>query len=304
MLVLHREPCNAGKKPSERTMEESLHYGLIVIDKPRGPTSHEASAFVRKMLCLSKAGHTGTLDANVSGVLPVLLEEACKASRYISEKTKTYVCIMRCGEQPTAATVEETFSHFRGKIWQKPPLASAVAKKLRVREIHSLKTLEVQGKDVLFEAHVDAGTYIRNLCFDAGEVMGIKTEMLELRRTEAAGFTENQAITLQKLSDLWWLYKEHRKTDLQKHLVQVEDALKLKKVVVSDDALRPICTGADLAIPGILSLDENIKEGDSVALMTGKGELACIAKALLSTKTITSQEKGIAFDVERVVQAF
>jgi len=304
LFELRDEPCEAGKAPSERSLEESLRYGLIVLDKPRGPTSHEASAFVRKILGLSKTGHTGTLDADVSGVLPTLLEEACKASKFIAEKRKTYVCIMRCSQPVEKLEVEDAFSHFKGKIWQKPPLASAVAKKLRVREIHSLKILEAEGKDVLFEAHVDAGTYIRNLVFDAGEVMGIKTEMLELRRTEAAGFTEDQAITLQELSDLWWLYKEKGVDELRKHVIDIEDALKLKKVVVADDALHSICTGADLAIPGILRFEEPIAEGEYVSLVTGKGELVCIAKAMLSSQKIAEQEKGIAFDVERVVHSF
>lgn len=303
-LILCKEKSTAGKKPSERSLEEAINYGLIIVDKPPGPNSHEVSSFVRKIFSIEKAGHTGTLDANVSGVLPVLLGDACKASKYISGRTKTYVCIMRLGTEVPRAEIEKAFENFRGKIWQKPPLASAVAKKLRIREIHSLEVLETEGKEVLFQAHVDAGTYIRNICFDVGEVLGCGAEMAELRRTEAAGFTEDKALNLQEISDLWWLYKEKGANQLQQHLIAVEDALKLKKVVVSDDALRPISTGADLAIPGILSLDDSIHKEDYVALMTGKGEICCIARALMDAKQIASQPKGIAFDVERVIHAF
>ncbi|MGB9576969.1 MAG: RNA-guided pseudouridylation complex pseudouridine synthase subunit Cbf5 [Candidatus Norongarragalinales archaeon] len=303
-LILQEEEASLGKRVQERSLQERLHYGLIVIDKPPGPTSHEVSSFVRKILGLKKAGHTGTLDANVSGVLPTLLGEACKASKFVSGRTKTYVCVMRLGAERSKKELEAAFENFRGKIWQKPPLASAVAKKLRVRQVYSLEVLEVEGRDVLFQARVDAGTYIRNICFDAGEVLGCGAEMAELRRVEAAGFTEDDAITLQELSDLWWLYQEKGIDELSPKVIPVENALQLKKVVASDGALHAISTGADLAVPGVISLDDSIKRGDIVEILSGKGELVCVARALMSADEIAKTRKGIAFDVERVIHAF
>src|SRR3989338_1492377 len=161
-----------GKSPSERTLEEKLKKGVFILDKPCGPSSHEAAAFVRKILGLKRAGHSGTLDPKVSGVLPVLLEESTKAARYLLGSRKKYVCIMRLGERKSGREIEEAFSHFHGKIFQKPPLESAVAKKLRVREVYGLKILEVDGREVLLECDVEGGFYVRKLCFDIGEVLG------------------------------------------------------------------------------------------------------------------------------------
>ncbi|MBI5036644.1 RNA-guided pseudouridylation complex pseudouridine synthase subunit Cbf5, partial [Candidatus Micrarchaeota archaeon] len=165
------------------------------------------------------------------------------------------------------------------------------------------KVLENEGNFVLFETEVEAGTYIRKLCHDAGEVLGCGGLMAELRRTVSAGFTEDQAFTLQDLSDAFWLWKEHGDgSELRKILVPVEEAVKLKRVVVSDGAIKPITTGANLAIPGILSLDENIRKDEPVKILSGKGELLCLATALLSSDEISSRKKGIAFDISRVIR--
>jgi len=305
MLVLRREEYATGKRPSERSMEERLRFGVVPVDKPTGPTSHEVSAFVRRILGLKKTGHTGTLDANVSGVLPVLLEESCKASNVIMGGRKKYVCIMRTGQKATKSGLEEAFSHFRGKIYQKPPLASAVAKKLRVREVFALNILETEGRLVLFEAETEAGTYIRNIVRDVGEVLGAGAEMAELRRAFSGGFNEKQCVTLQELSDRFWLWKEKgEERPLRECVHQIEDVLGLKKTVVSDDAIHSITTGANLAIPGVNQLDETIQKGERVGIYSGKGELLCIAEALLGTEEIKGREKGIAFDVMRVIHGY
>ncbi|MEM4254908.1 MAG: RNA-guided pseudouridylation complex pseudouridine synthase subunit Cbf5 [Candidatus Norongarragalinales archaeon] len=306
MIGLRKGDGNYGKKPSERTLDEKLRKGVFVLDKPCGPSSHEAAAFVRKILGLKKAGHSGTLDANVSGVLPVFLEEATKAVRYFLGERKKYVCIMRLNERKSAKEIEDAFSHFKGKIYQKPPLASAVAKKLRVREVFGLRVLEIDGKDVLFECDVEGGFYVRKLCADVGEVLGCGAAMLELRRTYAAGFTEAKAHSLQDLSDAFWLWKEvgNSKT-LDEMVFNLEDVLHLKKVVVDDGALKPISTGANLAIPGIVEMDDSIEKGESVQVLSGKGEVICFAKALFSSKEIAEKERkghgGLAFDIERVL---
>ena len=308
MLVFRKAESNYGKSVSERTIEEKLRKGVFILDKPPGPSSHEAAAFVRKLLGLKKAGHSGTLDANVSGVLPVFLEEATKAVRYFLGERKKYVCVMRLNERKSESEIEEAFSHFRGKIYQKPPLASAVAKKLRVREVFSLNVLEIEGKDVLFECDVEGGFYVRKLCTDVGEVLGCGAEMFELRRVYAAGFTEAKAHSLQDLSDAFWLWKEKGNAkELDGMVLNLEEALEnaLKKVVVDDGAIKPISTGANLAIPGIVALDDFISKDEAVQVLSGKGEIICFARALHSSKEIVAMEKqgkgGLAFDIERVV---
>jgi H/ACA ribonucleoprotein complex subunit 4 len=302
MHVLYKEEGKLGISPSERSVEQALEHGVICIDKPQGPSSHEVSAFVKKILNIDKAGHTGTLDPNVSGVLPVLLNQGCKVSHFLGETSKTYVCVMRLEKEVGGKELEKTFSRFRGKIYQTPPLASAVVKKLRTREVYELKILETKNRDVLFTVSSEAGFYVRNLVFDIGEVLGVKSEMLELRRTKAGPLAEDKCVTLQALSDYYWLWKEKgREEELKKVIIPVEDFVKLKRVVASDDCLRPISTGADLAIPGILALDETIKKAERVGIFTSKGELCAIATALLGFAEIKGLKKGIAFDIERVI---
>lgn len=305
MFTLSSEDSLKGKPPSERTIEELLHNSLVVIDKPVGPTSHEVAAFAKKILGLKKAGHSGTLDYNVSGVLPVLLDNATKAAGFLLKQRKEYVCLMKTGGEVSRKDLDAVFSRFKGKIYQTPPLASAVVKKLRVREVFSIEVLEHEKDLVLFKANVEAGTYLRTICFHVGEVLGCGAEMVELRRTLAAGFTEKGAVTLQELTDFYWLWKEKGDDSrLRNALVPLEAAVHLKKVVASDGALKPITTGANLAIPGILALDEGIKKDDYVQILTGCGELACFAKAFMSTQEIAKNKNGMAFDIERVVTQF
>src|SRR3989344_4659329 len=109
MLILRKAESKAGKPPGQRSLEEKLRKGVFVLDKPCGPTSHEAAAFIRKILGLRKAGHSGTLDYNVSGVLPVLLEEGTKAARYLLGSRKEYVCIMRLNERKSEKEIKEAF---------------------------------------------------------------------------------------------------------------------------------------------------------------------------------------------------
>ena len=308
MIRLQEIECKVGEPPSERSLEEKIRKGVFILDKPSGPSSHEAAAFVKKILGQSKAGHSGTLDANVSGVLPVLLEESTKAAKYLLGSRKKYVCVLRLGENKSKKEIEDAFSHFKGKIFQKPPLESAVVKKMRVREVFELAVLEAEGKYVLFECDVEGGFYVRKICFDVGEVLGCGGEMAELRRVYAAGFTEKEAHSLQDLSDAFWLWTEKGEDkELQKMVLTLEEALegKLKKVVVDDGAIKPITTGANLAIPGIVSLDESIENHESVQVLNGMGEIICFAKALIDSKEIVSRAQsgkgGLAFDVERVV---
>jgi len=286
-------------------MSEFLDYSIVPIDKPVGPTSHEVSAHARRIVGVKKSGHSGTLDADVSGVLPVLFGNACKVAGLLLREGKEYVCVFELGAPVERSELDEAVARFRGPIYQCPPEASAVKKELRIRRIYSLDVLEHTGKWVLFTASVQHGTYIRKLCTDLGEVLGVGGRMAELRRTRAGGFTEAHCVTLQALSDAVWLWRERGdETELRKMLRPVETVLSLKCVVVSDGALKPVTSGANVAIPGILSLDEGIERDDIVQILSGKGELACIAKALYSTGEIKARRNGIAFDVERVIRAF
>jgi len=292
-------------------MSERLRYGVVCINKPPGPSSHEVSAFVKKLLRVERTGHTGTLDQNVSGVLVVLINESRKSATYLMQSRKTYVCVMRTAQAVSKSDLEDAFQHFRGPIFQKPPEASAVRRVLRVRRIHSLQLLEMEGKSVLFQCECDAGTYIRKLVYDIGEILGMETEMKELRRIEAAGLSESRGITLQQLADYYWLATEKgRPKHLESALIPIEEVIEkaLKKVVVTDEALSSISHGVPPRVSQIVEMPDRIHVGETLSGFTLKGELAFILQATLSEKEILElheKEHDTEFArVVRVVHAF
>jgi H/ACA ribonucleoprotein complex subunit 4 len=281
-----------------------LEFGFIVLDKPAGPSSHEVSAYASKILGIPKAGHTGTLDPAVSGVLIVLLNSSCKVAHYLPETDKKYICVMETGRAHTRKEVEDAFEHFKGKIYQTPPLASAVAKRLRVREIYSLNVLEVEGKRILFECDCEAGTYIRKLCEDAGRVLGSCGEMVERRRTKAMGVSEENAITLQQLSDCYWLYKEKAvEANLRKVLHPIEELATLPKVVVADEYFTALLRGIDVKKSDVVALDDSIAKEALVGLFNEKGTLLAIATSLVDFSDVKeAKDCTVLFDIERVVR--
>lgn len=182
----------------EKPIEELLKFGVINIDKPTGPTSFFVSNYVAKQLKLNKASHMGTLDPQVTGVLPVLLGRACRLSEYFMHKNKTYIGIMRTHKEVDDKTLNLVITKFIGKIKQLPPVRSAVKRAIREREIISFEILERDEKnktDFLFSTEVQAGTYIRKLIDDVGKEIG-GAHMLELRRVEAGIFDEKKLHTL------------------------------------------------------------------------------------------------------------
>src|SRR3989338_9004038 len=309
MVQLRKEESAIGVSPLERTLSQLFDSGLVLLDKPRGPSSHEVSSFVKKMLGIPKAGHSGTLDPDVSGVLPVMLGNATKLAPLLLGSPKEYVCVMKFAGPVTKKELDDALENFHGKIYQPPPLESAVKKFLRIREVYSLKVLGRQGDLVLFDSRVQGGTYIRTLVRDTGLVLGVGAQMAELRRTVAAGIKEDRCVSLQELSDRLWLAKERGdEKPLRECIVPVEDVVKLKRIVVDDESLKPLCTGANLGFASIVAYDDSIEAGHSIGLFTGKGELACVAKAMVDGaaigKSIKAKEHGLAADVVRVLRPF
>ncbi len=289
------------KPDYEDNVDLIMHRGFFCLDKPRGPTSHECSAFVKNILKVNKTGHTGTLDADVSGVLPVLLNESVKATQFLSSMPKTYVCYMKTEKPFKEKELESVFNNFKGRIFQKPPLASAVAKKMRVRTVYSLDILEVDGKDVLFQARTEGGTYIRNLVRDTGYLMNSENEMIELRRIESIGVLEDFCFTLQDLSDAFWLYEEKKKSsELLKMVRPIEELVKLPRIMIDDNAVKPVSTGSDLFSPGILEM-EDFSENELVSIVNTSGFIKCFGRSLISSKKASGMKKGVVVDIERVL---
>ncbi|OIO24542.1 tRNA pseudouridine(55) synthase TruB [Candidatus Micrarchaeota archaeon CG1_02_55_22] len=301
MKVLRTPEYSFGIAPRERSVKQLLASAVVPVDKPPGPSSHEVSSIVRKMLSIPKTGHSGTLDPDVSGVLPVLLGSACKVAKLLLSSKKEYVCVMRLGEALSKEKLEEVLDAQRGEIYQTPPLASAVKKALRTRKVYELELLEDGGQFVLFRARVQAGTYIRTMCRDIGLISGVGAEMAELRRTRAAGIMESKAVTLQELADRYWLWNEHaNEAPLREILLPLEECVHIKRIVIDDRSIHYICTGCDGIIDNITEYDERIRAGETVGVYSGKGELLCIVHARVEASEFESND-GPLFSVKRVV---
>ncbi len=291
-----------GKEPSKRSIEELIENGVVVIDKPCGPTSHQVASWVKEILHLNKAGHGGTLDPNVGGVLPVALENATKAVGLMHEIAKEYVCIMKLHGSVDEKRVREVMKSFVGKIWQIPPKEAAVKRVRRQRTIYYINIIEMDGKDVLFKVGCEGGTYIRVLCEDIGKKLGIGAHMEELRRTKTGIFEEEDAIYLQDLLDAYIFWKEEGKEFIKKIIYPVETLVEhLPDIIIKDSAVDAICHGANLMVPGVAMVETGIKKGSKVAIKTLKEEIVAIAEALMSTREIMEKEHGIVADTKRVI---
>lgn len=303
IIQLKQFPTNDkfGKKPSEQTTKELLNRGIIVLDKPAGPTSHQASDYVKRILCLTKAGHTGTLDPGVTGVLPVALQDATRITHALLTAGKEYVCLMHIHENVSQEKFESVIKEFTGKINQLPPKKSAVRRRWRERNIYYFEILERKEKDVLFKVGCQAGTYIRKLVHDMGEKLGCGAHMAELRRTKAGPFDESKAVTLQNLADAYHYYKEGDDSYLKKILIPLEAGVEhIKKIWILDSSVNPLCTGAYLKVPGIAKLESDIEKGDQVAVMTLKDELVLVGESMYGAQDIKSFDKGIAVKTMQV----
>ncbi|MDI9644483.1 MAG: RNA-guided pseudouridylation complex pseudouridine synthase subunit Cbf5 [Candidatus Verstraetearchaeota archaeon] len=299
----HTSP-SYGWIPRERPIEQYLGVGVINLDKPPGPSSHEVVAWVKKLLSLGRAGHGGTLDPKVSGVLPVTLERATRIISFIMRSGKEYVCVMELHGDVDDERLFSVIKEFVGPVYQLPPVRSAVKRALRIRKVYSIEVLEREGKYVLIHVSCEAGTYIRKLCHDIGEVLGVGAHMRELRRTRAGPFSETSGIhTLYELLDAISLWKERGDDSALREVVSpIEESLGgFPKVYIRDSAVDAICHGANLAAPGLLKLSKGIKPGDTVCIMTGKGELVGLARAKLNSEECIKSDTGIIAETERIV---
>jgi H/ACA ribonucleoprotein complex subunit 4 len=294
---------NYGKPPGERTVEELIDYGFINLDKPSGPTSHEVVSWIKGMLRAKKAGHGGTLDPGVTGILPVALNEATKVVQALLPAGKEYVCVMRLQGDAKEGDIRKVFKEFTTEIYQRPPVKSAVKRELRSRRIYYMDILEIQGRDILYRVGCEAGTYIRKLCHDMGEVLKVGAHMVELRRTKSGSFTEDDIVSLHDLMDAYAFWREKGiEEHIRKVITPVEGAVDfLPRVVLRDSAVDSVCHGAALAVPGLSQIDAEIKPGDLVAMFTLKGELIALGQAKMDTTTMLTEKSGIAVKTDRVL---
>lgn len=291
-----------GKSPNERTIEELIECSVIIVDKHSGPTSHQITDWVKKIFSVKKAGHSGTLDPAVTGVLPIALEDATKVMPLMMGLRKEYVGMMHLHKEVPEEVLRKTIESFIGKIKQLPPVKSAVARREREREIYFFDILEIDGKNVLFKVVCEAGTYVRKLCHDIGISLGVGAHMAELRRTKVGDFTEDKSHSLLEIKDAYEFWREGNEKNLRKFLIPVEfSILHAKRVFVKDSAADSICNGSPVYPNGIVRIQEGIEAGELIAIYSLKEELVAIGIAKMNSEKMFKAKKGIAIRTDRVI---
>jgi len=288
--------------PSTDPVAERFAAGaFILLDKPRGPSSHQVTAWARDLLGVDVAGHAGTLDPNVSGLLWVGVGPALKLLPLVLEFPKRYVAsVVLHGEVP-ARELDRVIQEFTGPIYQLPPVRSAVKRERRVRTIHRLQMVERDGPRILLDLVADSGTYVRTLAVDLGEALGVGAHMEELRRVATGPFVERQSVPLTTLADAAAARRTGDPAPLLGLLHPIEEVWgEFPRVVVREGAASALAHGAGLASGGILSLPRSFARGARVALVTRAGELIATGVAYHDSREVSSVPHGWVVGETRV----
>lgn len=284
--------------------------GILVVDKPLGPTSFDVVHRVRATLKVAKVGHTGTLDPAASGVLPICLGAATRLAGYITEGDKAYEATVRLGESTdtqdatgtvlqkrevidlTPSRLEATLARFVGEIDQIPPMYSAVKKdgkrlyelaragkeverEARKVTVYGIELLEFGVPDFRIRVRCSKGTYIRTLAHDVGEALGYGGHLCALRRIQSGPFKLEQAVPLQKIVELG----PARRQEAAAWLIPLADAFAELPTVQLDAATlnKKVAHGQPLEVPAAVSIEEGQRvrvlgpDGAMVALCERKG---------------------------------
>jgi len=274
---------------------EIIDNKIIVVDKPRGPSSHQVTAWVRDILGVEKVGHSGTLDPHVTGILVLGINNATRLVPYLNFHSKEYIVLARFHGIVKKEELEKIANSFVGDIYQLPPVRASVKRAVRVREIKELKILEVKEKYVLMDVVSDSGTYMRTLVRDLGDAYGCGAHMEELRRISTGPYTEKEAVSLYQLKDAVEFCKKGNCEELKK---MCKDPLEIftifPKIIVKKAAESAIVYGANLYKKGILSYTP-YNENDIVVIYNTEQKIIAIGKAL------KEEPQKPVVDIERVI---
>ncbi|HTT73722.1 MAG TPA: RNA-guided pseudouridylation complex pseudouridine synthase subunit Cbf5 [Thermoplasmata archaeon] len=274
---------------------------FLLVDKPRGPSSHQVTAWVRDLLGVRVAGHAGTLDPNVSGLLWVGVGPALKLMPLVLEFPKRYVGAMTLHGPVDPADLARVVGEFTGPIYQTPPVRSAVKRERRVRTVHRLALVERDGPRLLLDLTADSGTYVRTLAVDLGEALGVGGHLEELRRVATGPFEERDAVRLDRLADAVHARAAGDPASLLALLRPIDEVWReFPTVVVKDGAASAVAHGAGLAGGGIVSVSRGFSAGARVALVTRGGELLATGIARRDAAAIRKGEHGWVVDATRV----
>ncbi|PVV02556.1 hypothetical protein BB560_002987 [Smittium megazygosporum] len=303
----HYTPIPLGSTPLKRDIVNYIRYGVINLDKPSNPSSHEVVAWIKKILRVEKTGHSGTLDPKVTGCLIVCIDRATRLVKSQQSAGKEYVCILRLHDKvQSELEVKRSIETLTGALFQRPPLISAVKRQLRVRTIYKSDLIEFDEKKNLavFWVSCEAGTYMRTLCVHLGLLLGVGGHMQELRRVRSGALSENDnMVTMHDVLDAQWQYDNTRDESYLRRAIRPLEWLLVnyKRIVVKDSAVNAICYGAKMMIPGLLRFENDIEVGEEVVLMTTKGEAIALAIATMSTSTMATCDHGVIAKIKRVI---
>ena len=253
--------------------------GIIIINKEKGYTSHDVVSKVKKILNISKVGHTGTLDPNATGVLPLLLNKGTKLSKYLIEHDKEYEVTLKLGietdtidsegkilkeeniskELLEEENIKNVLKFFLGKQEQIPPMYSAIkvnGKKLyeyarkgeeieikpRNIEIYNieLNSINKEEKEIKFKVSCSKGTYIRSLCKDIANKLGTIGYMKDLNRTKVGNFKIEDSITIEEL-------EKNKEEIIKNNVITMEQLLKSnKKITLNKKQLELFLNGVKI----------------------------------------------------------
>jgi len=269
---------------SDPVAERIATGAFVLVDKPRGPSSHQVTAWARDLLGVPTAGHAGTLDPNVSGVLWVGLGPALRLVPLVLEFPKTYVGVVVLHGDVPEPRLRAMLEEFVGPVFQTPPVRSAVKRERRVRTIHRLELLDRDGPRVLLSTVADSGTYVRTLAVDLGDALGVGAHLEELRRTATGPFDEGQAVPLSSVANARALALGGEPAALLALLRPVEEVWReFPTLVLKDAAASAVAHGAPLAAGGVASANRRFARGDRVVLVSRERELVATGVALCST---------------------
>ncbi len=205
---------------------------VALVDKPRGITSFDCVERVADRFGVDKAGHTGTLDPNVTGLMVIALGESRKAMPVLMGMDKEYEGVMLLHGDAKSGYLKECVKKYTGTITQTPPVRSRVARRPRKRKVYSFNILDKKKREVGFRVKCEAGTYIRKLVHDLGECIGTGAHMKELRRISVGPFSVEESKKIDRI----------KKMDLLT-LESVLERIGVEKVTVENSSVEEIRNG-------------------------------------------------------------
>ncbi|AFO57271.1 MULTISPECIES: RNA-guided pseudouridylation complex pseudouridine synthase subunit Cbf5 [unclassified Natrinema] len=295
--------------PAARSPAELLTFGVVNLDKPPGPSSHQISGWLRDAVVetlaergvestIDRAAHAGTLDPKVTGCLPVMLGDATRLAQVFLEGGKEYVAVLEC-HAPVPADAESVVAEFEGPIYQKPPRKSAVSRRLRVRELYDLEVLEVEDRRLLLRIRCESGTYVRKLCHDLGLALGTGAHMGHLRRTATEPFDDRTLYSAHDFLDALGFWLEDDDPEPLYDIVDPAERILegIPSVVIAENAAREVANGAPVYAPGVLEADDGIDHGSLVACYTPDGAAVCLGERVGAVDA----DSGVVVALERVL---